>query len=229
MADKISPEEKLFKVIREGKKEGANPPSEPRGPKRFFSNLSFGKNMFTMGQRPMRAAISGAPRAFSISLSEVQPNTVNTLLAIILLTLVVLIAYVAIKERPRVSTITGRLSAISAEPVKKEMIEEFKPISSYLAEVEKRDVFQPVSLTKQAVAASPQKAAMDKLREIAVDFKLQGISWGQSPKVMIKSEKESRMYFLGEGQAIGSTGVKIKVIHKSKVVIGYENAEMELL
>ena len=185
--------------------------------------------MFTLGQRPMRTAISGAPRAFSISLSEIEPNTVNTLLAIILLTLVVLITYVAIKERPRVSTITGRLSAISAEPVKKEMIEEFKPINSYLAEVDKRDVFQPVSLTKQAVEATPQKAAMDKLREIAVDFKLQGISWGQSPKVMIKSEKEGRMYFLGEGQAIGSTGVKIKIIHKSKVVIGYENAEIELL
>jgi len=46
---------------------------------------------------------------------------------------------------------------------------------------------------------------------------------------MVKNEKEDKMYFLGEGQAIGSTGVKVKAILKDKIVISYESAEMELL
>jgi len=230
MTDKISPEEKLFKVIREGKKDGAKPQSGPRGIKKFFADLSFGKKMFTAKPRRARMAISGAPGAFSITLSDIKPKTVNTMLAIILAGLAALVIYVAISERPRVATIAGRISRVPAGPVKTEAIEAFKPMGSYLAEVEKRDIFQPVSAAKPAVQEpDPQKVAMDKLREIVADFKLQGISWGQSPKAMIKSEKEDRMYFLGDGQAIGSTGVKIKAVHKNKVAISYENAEMELL
>jgi len=230
MADKISPEEKLFKVIREGKKDGAKPPSGPQGIKKFFAEFSIGKKIFAMVPKPAGAAISGVPGIFSITLSEIKPKTVNTLLAIILGSLTLLVIYVAIHERPRIATIAGRISAIPVEPVKTEVIEAFKPMSSYLAQVKKREIFQPVSATKLlAEKITPEKIAMDKLKEIAADLKLQGISWGQSPKVMIKSEKEDRMYFLGEGQTIGSTGAKMRTIYKNKAVISYENAEIELL
>jgi len=230
MVDKISPEEKLFKIIQEGKKDGAKPLSGPRGIKRFFTGLSLDKNMFMAKPKSVQAAIGGAPAAFSIALSKIKPKAVNTVLAIILASLTLFIIYVAIHDRSRVAIIAGRISMIPVGPVKTETIEAFKPMSFYLAEVEKRKIFQPVSMEK-LVTQKPdmRKAALDKLMELATDFKLQGISWGQSPKAMIKSEKENKMYFLSGGQKIGLTGVKIKVIHKNKIVISYEDAEMDLL
>lgn len=230
MADKISPEEKLFKVIREGKKDGAKPLFKPHSIKRFFAKLPLGKKMFTIKPKPSQAAISGGAGAFSIPLSKIKPKTVNTLFAVILVSLAVLVIYVAINERPRIATIAERISEVPADPEKTEVIETFKPMSSYLAQVEKREIFQPISAIKpQAKILELQELAIDKLKEIAADFKLQGISWGQNPKVMIKNEKEDRMYFLGEGQTIGLTGVKMKAIYKNKIVISYEDAEMELL
>jgi len=231
MADKISPEEKLFKVIREGKKDGAKPPSKPGGVKRFFTELPLGKKMFTIKPKPARTAISGAPGIFSMTLSNVKPKTINTLFAIILASLAILVIYVAVKERPRIATIAGKISAVPAELEEANVIEAFKPMSSYLTQVEKREIFQPVSAVKLNTAEKLdlQELAINKLKEIAADFKLQGISWGQNPKVMIKNEKEDRMYFLGEGQTIGLTGVKMKAIYKNKIVISYEDAEMELL
>ena len=230
MADKISPEEKLFKIIREGKKDGAKPLSGPRGIKRFFASLSFDRKRCTARPNPAQAAISGAPAAFSITLSEIKPKTVNTLLAIILAGITALVIYVTINERPRVATIVERVSMAPAEPVKTGAIEAFKPMSFYLTEVKKREIFQPVPMAKPvAQKPDPQKVVLDKLKEISTDFRLQGISWGQNPRAMIKSEKENKMYFLGEGQVIGSTGVKVKSIYKDKIVISYENSEMELL
>ena len=229
MADKVSPEEKLFRVIREGKKEGAKPPSGPHGMKKFFANLSLGKKMFTAIPKPMRAAISGAPGAFSITLSEIKPKTVNTTLAIALVCITIIVIYVAISERSRVAVIAGRVSKIPAGPVRTKAIETFKPMSFYLSELEKREIFQPASTAKSLKEAAPEKVALDKLKVMAADFTLQGISWGQNPKAMVKSAKEDKMYFLGEGQTIGVTGVKMKAIYRNKIVVSYEEAEMELL
>jgi len=233
MADNISPEEKLFKVIREGKKDGSKPASGPHGIKGFFAGFSFdklGKNIFTARPRPPRAAISGAPGTFSISLSDIKPKTVNTALAVILAALTALVIYTAIKERPRIAAIAEKATAAPAEAVETEAIEAFKPVKFYLDEVEKRNIFQPISAQKtEEEKVDPKKVAMDTLGALAADLQLQGISWGQSSKAMIKSEKEDKMYFLGEGQAIGSTGIKVKAIHKDEIVISYEDAEMELL
>jgi len=222
MADKISPEEKLFNVIRDGKKGGAKPMSPPHGIKKFFKFI----------RKPARAqaAISGAPSAFSINFNEIKPRTVNTALTIILAGLVALVIYVAVNEKPRLAAITGTVSGAPAGQTEAGAIEAFRPMSFYLAEVKKRDIFQPISEAEpEEQKPDPQEAALSKLAGIAADFKLQGISWGRSPKAMVKCENEDKMYFLGKEQPIGSTGVRIKDIYKNKVIISYEGAEMELL
>lgn len=230
MPDNISPEERLFKVIRQEKKNGVTPRPGPRGIKGFLAGLGRGRERFAERPRPLRVAATGAPTAFSITLSEIEPKTINRLLAITLAGLAAFVIHLAVNERPSVTTIVKRVAAIPAGPAEAKAIEAFKPMNFYLAEVEKRDIFQPVTEAKLAAGKpKPQKVALDKLREIAAGLKLQGISWGQSPKAMVKSENEEKMYFLGEGQTIGSTGVKVKAIHKNKIVISYENVEMELL
>ena len=61
------------------------------------------------------------------------------------------------------------------------------------------------------------------------DLKLVGISWGQSPKAMIRSKKEQNTYFLRQEQIIGITGIEVKTIFKDKVIISYQGEEKELL
>ena len=45
---------------------------------------------------------------------------------------------------------------------------------------------------------------------------------------MLQIEKDGKVYFLKEGQMIGTTGIEVKSIMKNKVMLGYGDEEMEL-
>jgi len=58
------------------------------------------------------------------------------------------------------------------------------------------------------------------------NYKLVGIMWSDSPQAMIEDTKEQKTYLLGNGDQLGQ--VKVKKIFRDKVVIGKDEQEWEL-
>jgi len=231
MAENISPEERLFKVIQQEKKA----PSEKGKPgdKRPGGWLSRIKRLMP----PASVAQPAQKKGFDwkkivpahMKLPELEPGVINRALAGILAVIVMLVIYASVSKRQdttRISDAVSRMQTASAGG--KERIEPFKEISYYLGGIRKRDIFRP---TPKEAPVEVKQAVSDSLTKTAGDLKLQGIAWGNVPKAMIlmQGDKEGRVYFLTKGQTIGSTGVKVKEIYRNKVMIGDDKEDMELL
>jgi hypothetical protein len=235
MVENLSPEERLFKVIQEGKQEkpkerpekqiGKNVDEWMRGMKRFI--LSIG------ARRPAPAGKGFdwkkmIPRP--VKLNELKPDLINKALAGVLVMVVALVVYSAFSERQDMAKVTGAISRLQKSPLTAggEKIEPFESLDFYLNEIRKRDIFRPIP---KSMMLEPKVALQESLRKSAENLKLQGISWGDRPTAMIlwQTDKESKMYFLIKGQSIGSTGIKVKAIYKNRVTIEREDSEMDLL
>ena len=95
------------------------------------------------------------------------------------------------------------------QSVKAAPVEPFKPLDTYINAVKARDIFTAVP--KEAIKGAPtSKEAQAKLKEIARDLKLVGISWGENPKALIRSEKDKDTFFVKKGQNIGTTEAEVK-------------------
>ncbi len=96
-----------------------------------------------------------------------------------------------------------------------------KPFSFYLESVKKRDIFRmgKSSLENADVISSKASAAAQTL-------KLVGISWSDSPDVMIEDTKASKTYFVKKGQMVGD--FQVEAIYKDKVNLRYGIETIEL-
>jgi len=242
MADKnVSPEERLFKVIQEGKDASLGDKNfrkkgkvriDLRGIKQLFGSLdSVRKGFFVRAKSRTgtKESIAAMSIALPIRLNEISPRAINGVLIIMLSVLTVMTIHYGINKRPSIARISDAISKIHFQRPKREPIEAFRPVDFYLKEAGKRDIFRPVTKAQQKVVIPKPKQALEKLKETVKDLRLKGISWGATPKVMIKNEKEDKMYFLKQGQMIGATGIEVKMILKDKILISYEGEEMELL
>ncbi|MFA6355857.1 MAG: hypothetical protein WCY23_01970 [Candidatus Omnitrophota bacterium] len=211
MADTVSPEERLFNIIRDGKDSGSGggvskpkkPSLDASGIKKFFGSLKL------------------HPGA-----NKIEPGSVNRILSVILAAVAAFFIYYLFSTRPDADKITR--SAPKTGAALKNEIERFGPLDSYLAEVKKRDIFKPAPKDEVKGAAPTSKEAQEKLKEAARDLKVVGISWGETPKALLRSEKDKTTYFLKKGQLIGTMDVDIREITKQKVTIGYKSEQFEL-
>ncbi|HOX09758.1 MAG TPA: hypothetical protein PLA52_03850 [Candidatus Omnitrophota bacterium] len=223
MADPVSPEEKLFNIIKEGKDSGSgggvskpkNPSATLGGIKRFFGSLK----LHPGANKQDAASASAAPRI------DIDPGAVNRALSVVLLAVASFFVYYLFSTRPDADKIIK--SVPKTETTLKAEVERFAPLESYLAETRKRNIFRPAP-KDESKGAPTSREAMEKLKEAARDLKVVGISWGETPKALIRSERDKTTYFLKQGQQIGATDVDIRMITKQKVTIGYKTEEFEL-
>ena len=134
------------------------------------------------------------------------------------------------QEGSYMARFTEKMSKIEYQKIKKKEIEDFKPLSFYLGRTRERSILHPAP--KEPEESAPVTAAAEPLpmlKDKAAGLTLKGISWGKSPKAMIKIGEEDRIYFVSQGQAIGATDIEVKLISRDKVTIGYEEEEMDLL
>lgn len=97
--------------------------------------------------------------------------------------------------------------------------------TAYYSELaRKRDIFKigarPTDKSKAVRAPS------DKLKEATKNLRMVGISWSNDPDVMIEDTKLKRTYFLKRGKSLDN-GVKVRAVFKDKVILSFENEEME--
>lgn len=103
-------------------------------------------------------------------------------------------------------------------------IEHLEPVSVYLQEITQRNIFALTEALQEApVPAAPQSP---ELTELTGTLKVVGILWSETPQVMIEDSKEGRTYLLNRGGQIRQA--RIKEILKDRVILSYDNKDIEL-
>jgi len=244
MPDNVSPEERLFKVIKDGKSAPSDNPAAGAGGggekvktkqpmKNFFSGLKPIKlRPAAAGARSSHAPmprVAGPAFGVPLNLRTEDLKNLNRFLILILIVVTMLAAYYLFNKMPRVDEVIESVSGIPFERPEKRPIEAFKPIAFYVEEFNKRDILHPARPEKTEEELAQEEIVEEILPGLAATLKLQGISMGKVPKAMIQDSIDGQIYFVKRGQTIGGTGIKVKEITKDKVVISLGREEMNLL
>ncbi|MBN2453763.1 MAG: hypothetical protein JXB40_05855 [Candidatus Omnitrophica bacterium] len=237
MAENISPEERLFKVIQQGKQlEPASGAPEKKG---FPGLLSAIRRMMSSGGPAVKPRTSAPGKSFdwkkifpaNLKFPEPKPGQINKALFFVLILMIAAVVYSLATKRQDAARITDAVSKIQISSAGgREKIEPFKALAHYLGRIQERNLFRPYP-RGGVIESRPSEEVSASMQDIAASMKLQGIAWGEKPRAMIlwQDDKEGKMYFLTKGQTIGSTNIKVKEIYRNKVVIGDDMEEMDLL
>ncbi len=95
-----------------------------------------------------------------------------------------------------------------------------RPVEEYLAEVEGKDVFMVASGVSKEDA--PAQAAVDEIKDISVV----GIVSGDKPQVVIEDKKNQKTYYLTAGQSFGN--LVVDRIESGKVIVSSQGKQYEL-
>jgi len=198
-ADKITPEEKLLKMIESPGSVKSKIALGPKNPAisikelgNWFKGLHVDKNMLK-----------------SISLSTVNKGMM-ALCAI--LTTFFIFNYITsrINLDERLIQVKAEATAYSVDEEKMSL--PAVDISSVIATAKKSNMFTflPVSSREKGGSSKPASQEMG-------DLKLVGILWSSNPQAMIENAKENKTYLLNSGDKLGE--FKVNKILKDKVVI----------
>ncbi|MCX5667071.1 MAG: hypothetical protein NTY34_02010 [Candidatus Omnitrophica bacterium] len=221
MAESISPEERLFRVIQEQK----NSPLPKRAGKKarlglrefklFFTNLIPGK---AVTAHPAGLLKFPTP---ALNISDINLRTVNKALAAIVAVLAILVFYNWAFGGRSVSEIVDSFSKIKYQAIQRKGVESLKPLNAYTEQVRRRDIFKPAPSRQGAAAAGSTLQALIK------DLSLVGIYQGKEPEAMVEDKPAKKVYYLNKGGQI--KGMTVKDILKDRIILQYGNDEAELL
>lgn len=225
MDDKISPEERLFKAIQEGKQSPAQDPSVPlraEPPKAAgLSNLKSRISSILLRFRSAAPYNASLIKESSFRIEDIDLKLVNKGLCVILSLLMLLMVYYALK-RPNLTKITGSVFEAGYQIRNSKPIDTFKPLTFYVEQARKRDIFHPA---ESAISGSVSY----NLGGLTKDLSVAGIYQpaGKPPEAMIEDKTAKRTYFLKTGDMI--KGIKVKAILKDRIILQYGEEEVELL
>ena len=228
----ISPEEKLFNVIKAGKTGvgGASKGEGLKNPGTEQVSAMGEKKIVRENQKNKNEGNKISERHFYIPehIKEIPSFVIYASLGTILIILIVVAVKISMPHQRYASIIkTVRKNNVARLKIL-EKITPLNPLPEYIQEANRRNIFQPMPEELEEPAPTPPKEdTAKKLKEISQKLTLRGISWGDDPKAIIK-DTDGQIYFLKKGQAIGATGVKIKKIEKEKIIIQYKDAQTEL-
>ncbi len=222
MDDKISPEERLFKVIRGTKRSPVETPI--RRNKVFFSlegmKLALGSFISRFKHSPANHKVTyrAASVVLPVKLQNIDFKKIITFLSVILAVLVLLTAYYAIKK-PNLSKITDAVFDGGYQARSLKSTDAFQPLTFYAEQAKKRDIFHPATNVIKSFSSS----------NLQKDLGLTGIYHpvGKPAEAMIEDKAAKKTYFLKEGEEI--KGMKVKTILKDRVILQFGDEEMELL
>jgi hypothetical protein len=223
MKNNISPEERLFNAIQEGKK-------IPDRKGSVKSGLSGLKNIW----QKIETMLAGQMMASEVEGDEPRVNikVINTVLYVILAVLIGGVGYEIIYARAKEAKIAEIVPVKQpASVVRAEPVEDFKPLETYLEDIKKKDIFHPLAPEPVAPVAVketvPVVPAGPRINELMKDLSLAGIYEGEHAEVMIEDKVQKKTYFLKEGDEI--KGMKIKTILKDRVTLQLGTEEADLL
>lgn len=252
----VPPAERVFKVPpsqgasgQEGKKPSGNVTKDQNAPAGKGHNGSFlgnirqfltkglplpGKTSGGAGPQSLFASpirLQGIDSVKQLLTSGIDLDSVNKVLTGALVLLMVYSITVAVNRKSSIGKLMQSIAHIKFEKSTSQTVEAYQPVDYYLGQVRSRDIFNLVGEVKTQVMPEPLPAPeppKPKLKEMANGLSVVGIAWGEAPKAMIQDSAAQEIYFLKKDDTIGKTGIKVKDIFRSKIVISYGEEEMEL-
>lgn len=252
--ENLLPEERLFKAIQQEKRvsqsaEKASGAVKGGPPQR---TLSLGVKKVWEKIVPQKVFAWGSARegeetkksfAFPVQwhdidsiktflLTGVNLTVVNRGMALVLAGVAAFMFYYFVNNRLTMVGLMSSIAQVKFNAVSMQAGEALQPVDYYLNQVRGRDIFNPVAVKVEKPViveeAPPPPPPRPKLNDMAKGLKVVGIALGTTPKAMVKDDVKQEVYFLKEGDVIGSTGIAIKSISKDKVVIHFGEEEMDL-
>lgn len=209
--ENISPEEKLLNIIKQEDNNTIKKREEGVKNSAIFNKIN---------------KVAGNVRSllkekFSIS-SGANIKKANSAFFVILLVLIIFLLIDFVNYRPSLKKIYDNVSNLHSAPVEKKLITLLEPFSDYLEICKKRDLFSPSAAKSELI-----ETEVLNLSQLIKDLRLVGIYWGEYPEAMIEHIKEKKTYFVKQGQTIKN--IKVKTILEDRVILKYNNEEMELM
>lgn len=204
--DKMTPEERLLKIIENPDTEKRSTPIVHRagaigikGIKDWFNNIHFDKN----------------------SLKKLDLNLIARLIAVIciIITLVWIFDFskTGLNLNKRFKQIASQKGPAGPDEVRPPDID--IGIDEMMSQANKRNIFTFIPTKEEAQAAVSVGPTLS-------NFKLVGILWSDNPQAMIENSKEQKTYLVGRADKIGD--LDVKNILRDKVILGKEDQEWEL-
>jgi type II secretory pathway component PulC len=204
MKENISPEEKLLKLIRKGKKE------EP-------SRIKQTAQILPLAKRGIKFSFSSLFEKFAprLNLSKV----IFAAFALSCLYLIISLIY------PLIGLKKINLPKISVEKIsepKTELKNETKPFEFYQKGIENRRIFGGGTAAGESGLPSAGNINVD----LAKDINLVGIISGENPQAIIEDKKTQKTYYVNKGQTIGE--ILVEDIQEGKIIVNYRGQRFEL-
>ena len=214
MRENISPEEKLLRLIKAGKKpqppdiakiETSEKEDVPKAPA-----LKEKKPKIKLKMPSFKVSISGIKNNLNF------PRLVKIILGLSFLYIIFVFVYpfVAFRNIPVPEVIPQ-----TAPRLEEQQGQEVKPPEFYLQGLSGKKIFAN-SQTQQTSAAHIPDADLIK------DINLVGIISGDNPQAIIEDKKAQKTYYLSKGQAIGI--FQIEDIQDSKIILSTDGKRYEL-
>lgn len=184
--------------------------------------------------RPLRPARSILDFKFSLKLLKTKyTEKLKSLASLKTANMVLLVLSVAVTlflgidfwmGLPRASAWTHLEAMAKKQGVGDLRIENLEPISIYLQEITQRNIFALLTPARQDVLQNPVSDLI--IGDLKENLRVVGIIWSDAPQVMIEDVKDARTYLLNRGGKIKEA--RVKEILKDRVILSYDNQEIEL-
>lgn len=214
---KQTPEEKLLRII-ENPAEGEKLKNANALKRKLQLNIFSAK-----GLKSLIFRISDSRPTSAASLLNLK--VINKGLAVMAAAVMFYLIFDFVHEAPDMNRLQA-LASVAAAPAQKVKVPPEAPgvdIAEYASLIDTRDIFHALPVAKEE--KPPQ--AKETLATLAKNLKLVGIIWSKNPQAMIEDKQENKTLLLNEGQKIGT--VTLKQILRDKVILGFENEELELM
>lgn len=128
---------------------------------------------------------------------------------------------------PRVSAVERLENMARSVEIGDLGIARLEPLSVYTREITSQNIFALAASPESDISAGrvPEKPKAD-LEAVTAGLKVVGIIWSDTPQVIIEDEKEARTYLLNRAGKV--RGARIKEILKDRVILSYDDQEIEL-
>ena len=213
----LTPEEKLLRIIESPQGASRSVPS-----RRSLQDYKF---FFKSWQEKSKGA-AGEKIGKVLNL-----KAVNVILAGIATAATIFLVVDFVIGMPRSLMVMSLEAAAKKKDVGNLTIEGLEPLTIYLQEIKQRNVFALTAALQSAAGAGAGAAAQTtssptEKPSFTSTLKVVGILWSDTPQAIIEDSKENKTYLLNRGSKIKEA--RVKEILKDRVILSYDNQEIEL-
>ena len=213
----LTPEEKLLRIIESPQGASRSVPS-----RRSLQDYKF---FFKSWQEKYKGAAGEKIGKF------LNLKAVNVILAGIATAATIFLVVDFVIGMPRSLMVMSLEAAAKKKDVGNLTIEGLEPLTIYLQEIKQRNVFALTAALQSAAGAGAGAAAQTtssptEKPSFTSTLKVVGILWSDTPQAIIEDSKENKTYLLNRGSKIKEA--RVKEILKDRVILSYDNQEIEL-